>query len=250
MQVTLYAIQPVNPDTKLSDLKSRLTHEYLDQLIDSMRNESCIIGFPKMKLSSTLKLQSALESLGLKSLFDPRSADLSVLSAGRRAVPATAQGRFVGGFRQPSQHSNYFRYEDDARGYAIEQWDTGYKMHKLSPTRRRRRQASQQKQHRPIDREFVEFLDSLKLPSFGVDELRNSAGIRNPGLFADDVVHKVEMTLDERGTEAAAATSVILDRSGDYRRFVGDRPFLFFIRHDPTRIIWFWGTINRPTPFF
>lgn len=102
------------------------------------------------------------------------------------------------------------------------------------------------RQTRPIDQEFVEFLNSQKLPNFGVDELRNTPGIKNPGIYADDVIHKVEMTVNERGTEAAAVTQLVIDRDNDYKRLVANRPFLFFIRHQPAKLTWFWGTINNP----
>ena len=104
----------------------------------------------------------------------------------------------------------------------------------------------EQKPTRPIDQEFVEFLKAAKLPSFGVDKLRNTAGLKNPGIFADDVIHKVEMTVNERGTEAAAVTTITIDRSNDYKRLIANRPFLFFIRHEPVKLIWFWGTVHKP----
>lgn len=271
-QVTMYAILPSDPGAAaLSQMKHRLTPEIIDNLIANMKNSSCIVGYPKMKLSSTLKLQSALEALGLSSLFNPLTADLSVLSPGRTGAnhtqpppPPSTPSRapssgFNGGFRQPTKtlhsdfsfpprvqgaRSNMYRYEDHVGGYRVEQWDNGYNLRKIRDNRRAKRQS------RPIDKEFVDFLNSQKLPTFGVDELRNSAGISNPGLYADDVIHKVEMTVNEKGTEAAAATSVILDRSGDYKRFIANRPFLFFIRHELAKAIWFWGTMNRPTPFY
>ncbi|OXU26666.1 hypothetical protein TSAR_014493, partial [Trichomalopsis sarcophagae] len=271
-EVTMYAILPNNPGAAaLREMKHRLTPEIIENLIANMKNSSCILSYPKMKLSSTLKLQSALEALGLSSLFNPYTADLSVLSPGRAGFnrtqpppPPSTPSRtpttgFNGGFRQPTKtlHSdftfeprfqgarnNMYRYEDRTGGYRVEQWDTGYNLHKIRDNRRAKRQS------RPIDQEFVDFLNSQKLPTFGVDELRNSAGISNPGLYADDVIHKVEMTVNEKGTEAAAATSVILDRSGDYKRFIANRPFVFFIRHDLAKAIWFWGTMNRPTPFY
>ncbi|XP_014218103.1 leukocyte elastase inhibitor-like [Copidosoma floridanum] len=198
LEVMMYAILPINSTTSLKQLKSRLSPEVLNSLIENTTSKQCIVGFPKMKLSNSLELQSALRSLGLNSLFDPATADLSVLSQG------------VKGDNQ------------------------------------QQRPRAKRQQQRPIDEEFVQFLDSANLPNFGVDELRNSAGLRNPHLYADEVFHKVEMTIDETGTEAAAATSVILNRSIDSKRFIADRPFLFFIRHDPTKTIWFWGNILRP----
>jgi hypothetical protein len=263
----MYAILPTAEGVAaLKEAKERLTPEVLDNLIDSMQNKSCIVAYPKMQLSSTLQLQSALESLGLKSLFDPSTADLSILSPGRgyednlTDVPSFISSRsFEPSSRDKSKEANQqwtarpsggsrhsrpqdrFVYRYKTRNYTVEQWNNGYSL-RYSPRAKR--------QSRPIDRDFLDFLESQQLPSYGVDELRNSLGLRNPGLFAKDVIHKVEMTVNERGTEAAAVTGILLDRSGDYKRFIANRPFLFFIRHDLAKLIWFWGSINRPTPFY
>ena len=54
-------------------------------------------------------------------------------------------------------------------------------------------------------------------------------------LFIDNVVHKAYVRVDETGTEAAAATAVIMATDSapmpPEARFIADRPFLFLIRH-------------------
>jgi serpin B len=66
-------------------------------------------------------------------------------------------------------------------------------------------------------------------------------------LYVADVVHKVFLAVDEKGTEAAAATGVVVNtRSAALVSLVVDRPFLFFIRHDPTGAILFQGRILSP----
>ncbi|XP_065356954.1 serine protease inhibitor 28Dc [Calliphora vicina] len=65
-------------------------------------------------------------------------------------------------------------------------------------------------------------------------------------LFVDDIIHKVDFSVDEEGTEAAAATLTYLHRSGTDVVFRGDTPFLILIRHDPTKLPLFYGIINKP----
>ncbi|WP_437917069.1 serpin family protein [Sorangium sp. So ce302] len=69
------------------------------------------------------------------------------------------------------------------------------------------------------------------------------------GLFISGVVHKAFVSVDEVGTEAAAATAVILDESGPPEpaaiRF--DRPFFFFIRDNATSAILFVGRVADPS---
>ena len=64
--------------------------------------------------------------------------------------------------------------------------------------------------------------------------------------FVDEIIHKVDFSVDEQGTEAAAATLTYLHRSGTDVVFRGDTPFLILIRHDPTKLPLFYGIINKP----
>ncbi|MFH1147740.1 MAG: serpin family protein [Pseudomonadota bacterium] len=68
-------------------------------------------------------------------------------------------------------------------------------------------------------------------------------------LFISAVVHKAVISVDENGTEAAAATAIV----GSTTSYVEpvtvtvDRPFIFVIRHINTGTILFMGRITNPT---
>jgi len=51
--------------------------------------------------------------------------------------------------------------------------------------------------------------------------------------------------VDEQGTEAAAATAVVMDKSMPMQLVI-DRPFLFTIVHQPTGSILFMGRVLQP----
>lgn len=70
------------------------------------------------------------------------------------------------------------------------------------------------------------------------------SGISDGTLFISQVVHQTCINVDEQGTEAAAATAVILKRGAVFR---ADHPFLFLIRDRSTGSIIFIGRVVDPT---
>lgn len=69
-------------------------------------------------------------------------------------------------------------------------------------------------------------------------------------LFVGPVLHKAFIAVDEAGTEAAAATVVMMLKGGMPENpvvFTADHPFLFLIRHRATGTILFLGRVTNPT---
>ena len=72
-------------------------------------------------------------------------------------------------------------------------------------------------------------------------------------LYLDEVVHKAFVEVDEKGTEAAAATAGIFGLGGiaPARKrvpiFRADHPFLFLIRDNRSGVILFLGRVSQPT---
>ena len=68
-------------------------------------------------------------------------------------------------------------------------------------------------------------------------------------LFIKAVAHQAFIAVDEEGTEAAAATAVVvgLESAPPPATLHIDRPFLFLIRHDPTGEILFLGQVTDPS---
>ena len=67
-------------------------------------------------------------------------------------------------------------------------------------------------------------------------------------LFIQDVIHEAFVAVDEKGTEAAAATAVLVGRTSAPERavFNADRPFLILVRDKPTGAVLFAGQVMSP----
>lgn len=90
-------------------------------------------------------------------------------------------------------------------------------------------------------------LSTLGMPvAFG--EQADFSGIDGAhDLHVQSVIHKAIITVDEKGTTAAAATGAVSGVTSVPPTLVVDRPFLFFVRHNPTGAILFMGRVVDPS---
>ncbi|XP_023318606.1 leukocyte elastase inhibitor-like [Trichogramma pretiosum] len=90
---------------------------------------------------------------------------------------------------------------------------------------------------------------SLTDPQRSDLSLLTSQNIYNQRIYFDKIIQKVEMSISEEGTEAAAATAAFGSRMAvdDPIRVYANRPFLFFIRNNETKSILFYGSISDPS---
>jgi serpin B len=74
---------------------------------------------------------------------------------------------------------------------------------------------------------------------------------REDWLVIGDVFHKAFVRVDEKGTEAAAATAVVMPRAGAAAlnpvEVILDHPFLFLIRDNTSGLVLFLGRVVDPT---
>lgn len=103
-----------------------------------------------------------------------------------------------------------------------------------------------------------DLLVALGMPAAFDRRKADFTGIANPPDPADRLVisrvfHKAFVKVDEKGTEAAAATAVSMMRAGSAARreepleFRADHPFLFFIRDNASGLVVFMGRVADPS---
>uniref|UniRef100_A0AAY4AT26 Serpin domain-containing protein n=1 Tax=Denticeps clupeoides TaxID=299321 RepID=A0AAY4AT26_9TELE len=90
------------------------------------------------------------------------------------------------------------------------------------------------------------------LPDLGIGNIfQDTANLTRlsmeAGLKVSEVLHKAVIEVDERGTTAAAATTVGITAYSLPRTFIVNRPFFFFIYHELTNSLLFMGRVIDPT---
>ena len=67
-------------------------------------------------------------------------------------------------------------------------------------------------------------------------------------LYVSDVVQKAFIEVNEEGSEAAAATAVVMMKRTmpHYEQFAANHPFIFYLRDKTTGMLLFQGRVNNP----
>ena len=259
----MYVILPRKSNTeKVKAAQKFLTAEKIEKMISLMVVKSALMLFPKMHLTSGHSLKQSLQELGLRSLFDPQMSDLSVMSEGldirQQNEAPIKQHSELSDDKEPSKldfdssdQLIFGRMSDDDSKKKVKR-DVRYKTEsenskKSSPLtlkdfmlRKRIVKKSQEKKLHRSKRQFTPFSAER------LDMIRHRKDLRNPQLFAEEVIHKVDLTVNEKGTEGGAATAITLNRSGTKVVFRVETPFMFLIRHDPTHVPLFYGVVFEP----
>lgn len=95
-----------------------------------------------------------------------------------------------------------------------------------------------------------EALISLGMPTAFDSNSADFSGMdRTGGLYISQVIHQAFVKVDEQGTEAAAATAVMMAKAVAMPRnvFRADHPFIFIIQEKDTGNILFMGRVTDPT---
>nr|CAD7392677.1 unnamed protein product [Timema cristinae] len=228
-EVTMYLVLPRNTGLDaLRALKKRLSVDDIEELISSTEELPVIVSVPRMRLESTINLKDALEALGVHALFDPSESDLGGISPGYARNDTFSLSMRI--FEDDNTTTTNTTTAKVTKVDFLNTTTTGSTPQASKNRTKRYTKAG----YRPAE---------VMMTMEGKPAIETSV---NPGLYADDVIHKVEIEVTETGTVASAATAVIVLRDGSHHVVRFDRPFLFFIRHEPTKFVLFWGSVVRP----
>lgn len=258
----MYVIVPNNSNkNRLMQLENSLTPADLERLVNTTKYTAAVVTFPKMKIETTIDLKGVLQKLGVTSLFNPSQANLALLSPGS-GLKSTVSNIFSGlgsAIKNPIAAGDQGVLIFSRLGQPVDCTEIFNPNSNVNTCQDVIPNSSRRVVYKKIDGKVGRQIKrrSTSLVSQTLDGIRNLlnqdpqlSATENPGLYADQVLHKVYMDITESGTEAAAATSVSLSRDGGRVSLRVDVPFLFFIRHEETKMVLFWGSVHQPTPTF
>lgn len=78
----------------------------------------------------------------------------------------------------------------------------------------------------------------------GIADFSGMDGTKN--LFISKALHQAYVEVNEEGTEAAAATTLIMELTAMPDNFIANHPFIFLIQHEETGAILFMGQVMNP----
>lgn len=241
---TMYVIMPKNSSSIVLKQKQQfLTAEKIEFMISQMTIKTAVILFPKMHLTGGYHLKGNLLDLGLTALFKQGKSDLSLMADGsiQAAIPSRHNLEMGSAIHFPDVNDEPMRKFKRDVTYKVPSETKEHSEHltlkDLVLKKRIVKESPGKKAHR-IKRD----LSALQK----LDSIRRNGNLKNPFLFADEVIHKVDLEINEEGTEGGAATAITLNRSGTNVVFRAEVPFMILIRHDPTRLPLFYGTIFNP----
>ena len=228
----MYILRPIFKDSGfLVRMKSWLTPEIIEDRLGKLKSMDIVYHLPLMNLSSTLNLKRELVSMGLSSLFHPTESNLGLLP-------------------------DSFQFSSD-KPHDFKKFGCDF----MKPKR---------------DNVF----ENPLCRHVGLYELRENLTcpmeLKNPGIFMSHFLHKVNMNFEETRTTASSGTSAARlwkpDNESDSSDIHNDTdtdvvsdiyhpvwkdhnvmdvkinwPFSFFIKHHPTNLMLFWGTVHNPT---
>jgi serpin B len=142
----------------------------------------------------------------------------------------------------PKELGGLARLEDAFKPERLNEWLSSLRPHDVLVTLPKFKMESQFRLER--------LLSSMGMPDAFGHRADFSGMADTNDLYSSAIIHKAFVDVNEEGTEAAAATAVVVRATSavpvEPRVFCADHPFVFLIRHNPSGSILFLGRVENP----
>uniref|UniRef100_A0A182F283 Serpin domain-containing protein n=1 Tax=Anopheles albimanus TaxID=7167 RepID=A0A182F283_ANOAL len=216
----------------LRALQEKISAQTINDIVTKMKMKSVSLLLPLMHVTNSFSLKSALQQLGLYALFDRNSANLYRLLNIQR-VNGDDSEDILEALQDTKDNAIKLLLEENPECQVLEKQGVdrvtclkdncragdGFCVccAETDDFRRRRRDTT------------MDFLDQM-----------------NSTVYVNEMLHKIDLVVNERGTEGGAATATLIDRISSQVNFIVNGPFLMIIREETTRLPLFYGAIYSP----
>ncbi|XP_058815808.1 serine protease inhibitor 28Dc-like isoform X3 [Topomyia yanbarensis] len=227
---TMYILMPTDSDrSKLVALHDKINASIINEIIGKMEVKTVSIQLPKMHMLNSFSLKQVLEQLGASSIFDRHSSDLTRILAGSGSLSRvdTTNVEDILDWLGDTKENAENKLREEFSNCVITEKDVDTK----------------------------ETCEKDPRCRFGGDTCvccskfgfrrRREAGYQR--LFVNEVIHKVDVVINEKGTEGGAVTATLLDRITPQVNFRANGPFLLLIRDEATKLPLFYGSVYDPS---
>lgn len=234
---TMYVFLPDESNrAKVRALQNKIDADEMNKIIRNMDVKTASIQFPKMHVQNSFNLKQVLEQLGGSSIFDREKSDLyRVLTNLTR----------LGGGEEPDIDDALDFLEDTRANAELELKNSFGQDCVVIEKEVESAQKCPSSDCRYGGGQCVccaQFTKGRKRR-----QAQYNADKKSP-LYVNEVMHKVDVVVNEKGTEGGAVTATLLDRITPLINFKANGPFLILIREEATQLPLFYGTVYDPTP--
>ncbi|MGE5355341.1 MAG: serpin family protein [Deltaproteobacteria bacterium] len=135
-----------------------------------------------------------------------------------------------------------FKVDDIIKDLNITNWE--YMRDRMTPQKTDIAIPKFKLEYREYLKEFLKKMGMKKAFDPGNADFSGINGRKD--LYIDEVIHQSFVEVDEAGTEAAAATVVVINVTSTGNSFIANKPFIFLIRDNKTNSIQFIGKVMNP----
>ncbi|XP_046742192.1 serpin B12-like [Diprion similis] len=250
-ECAMYVILPTESNPlkyNVSHLITQLTSKNLVDFIAMGKKRTVNVMFPKLSLTASLNLASALEEHA--AFLNKEKAEAQAAKEGNLNPPSpttnqtTTSGVNIGVNSRINTNASVNPIPDDVQRVVPLEESQPASTSESSPV-----PASEGTEEIRITSRSGEASsdpNASKIPLPKAPLIL--AGAAEDSRFRiSEIIQQIALEVNEAGTEAAAIVGTTINYSGGVKNFKVNRPFLFFVRHEETHAILFWGTIVDPT---
>ncbi|XP_062546440.1 serine protease inhibitor 28Dc-like isoform X4 [Armigeres subalbatus] len=229
--ITLYAFLPDNPTKeKVRTLQLNINATALNEIINKMEMKMAAVQFPKLHVQNFLNLRQTLDQLGVTKMFNRDESDLNRIWLNRSSVTI-------------HDYMDAFDFLEDTRENAIIEL-----RHQHNDCVIIEKDVSS----RVLCEESIlcrykggQCICCAVLASAKRRQKRYN-GYFNSHLFVNEILHKIDLVVNESGTESGAAVIPFMDKNFPQVNFKVNGPFLVLIRDEKTQLPLYYGGIFDP----